>query len=117
MMVLMITFSVVAANHLGLVAAVEGVTGRQLPIVNCVKCGTFWAVLGYGIYGGDTAIYATATAFLASWMAVWMELMMGAIDKLYLKIYDAIYTTTDDGDADTAGTDDALSCVRDGEAW
>ncbi len=36
-----------SANHIGMVAAVEGILHRRLPIVNCQKCLTFWCTLAY----------------------------------------------------------------------
>jgi len=108
--VLMITFSVVAANHLGLVAAAEGILHHRLPVINCPKCAAFWSVLAYGISttpvasasGLITALPPTvAIAFLSAWSAVWLDLFMGIIDHLYIKVYDKIYPTTNPADADT----------------
>lgn len=101
---LMITFSVVAANHLGLVSAIERTVKHRLPIVNCPKCMSFWAVLGYGTltdrgHPGDVPVLV-AVALLAAWAAIWLELFMGFIDQLYLKLYDTIYPTTDCADTD-----------------
>ena len=99
---LVITFSVVAANHLGLVAAIERTVKHRLPIINCPKCITFWTVLGYGLWdvGISDLPVATAVAFLAAWAAIWLELAMGFIDQLYLKAYEQIYPTADSTDAD-----------------
>ena len=98
---LMITFSVVAANHLGLVAAIERTVKHRLPIVNCPKCMTFWTVLVYGTYVSDINVLNIAVALLAAWAAIWLDLFMGFIDKLYLKAYEQIYPTADSTDADT----------------
>ena len=101
---LTITFSVVAANHLGLVSAIERTVKHRLPIVNCPKCMTFWTVLGYGILTGsdhfEDTIELVAVALLAAWAAIWLELAMGFIDRLYLKAYEQIYPTADSTDAD-----------------
>ena len=99
---LMITFSVVAANHLGLVAAIERTLKHRLPIVNCPKCMTFWTVLVYGLWdvGNSDVPLTTAVALLAAWAAIWLELFMGFIDQLYLKAYEQIYPTADSTDAD-----------------
>ena len=100
---LMITFSVVAANHLGLVAAIERTVKHRLPIVNCPKCMTFWTVLAYGVWNvGIPDLPPTiAVALLAAWAAIWLELFMGFVDQLYLKAYEQIYPTADTADADT----------------
>ena len=105
---LMITFSVVAANHLGLVAAIERTLKHRLPIVNCPKCLSFWAVLAYGVLTlpndklsiVNCQLSIITVALLSAWAAVWLELSMGFIDQLYLKIYEQIYPTADSTDAD-----------------
>ena len=102
---LMITFSAVAVNHLGLVAAIERTVKHRLPIADCPKCLTFWAVIGYGALSGHDrlgdVIDVCAVALLAAWAAIWLELFMGFIDKLYLRAYEQIYPTADTTDADT----------------
>ena len=104
---LMITFAAVAANHLGLVSAIERTVKHRLPIVDCPKCLSFWAVIGYGIVDTDSSLFTVhhsltlvAVALLAAWAAIWLELAMGFIDKLYLKAYEQIYPTEDSTDAD-----------------
>lgn len=129
--VLMIVFSATAANHLGLVAAAESVIRHRLPVLNCPKCAAFWMVLTYG-FGCE--IYFTAAhhfvdvndmvachfeyilemlaaAFLSAWSAIWLDLLMGIIDQLYIKLYDKIYPTTDTTDTDALGTADPVSDV------
>ena len=100
---LMITFSVVAMNHLGLVAAIERTVKHRLPIINCPRCMAFWAVLAYGVWNAEISDLplAIAVAFLAAWAAIWLELSMGFIDQLYLKAYEQIYPTADSSDTDT----------------
>ena len=114
--VLLITFSAVAANHLGLVAAVEGVIRHKLPIVNCPKCAAFWSVLVYGIAVGiyfslftiHFSLIILAAAFLSAWSAIWLDLFMGIIDKLYIKVYDTLYPTTDTTDTDALSATDTM---------
>lgn len=111
-----IVFACVTANHLGLISAIEDVTGWKIPVVGCVKCLTFWAVLGYGCYGIATngtelvtsAVTVLAVSFLASYIAIWLELLEGFVDKLYTKCYDKIYSTEDDTAA--ADANDGNSC-------
>ena len=103
--VLMITFSAVAANHLGLVSAIGRTVKHRLPIIDCPKCLTFWAVIGYGTLSGldrfGDIVGICAVALLAAWAAIWLELLMGFIDRLYIKAYEQIYPTEDSADADT----------------
>ena len=97
-----------SANHLGLIAAVESLLHRRLPVVNCPKCFTFWSTLAYllacFLVGGDallgcsgpvTAILSAAprmfaVSFLAAYSALWLELIMYFIDTIYNSIYDNI---------------------------
>ena len=121
--VLMIVFSATAANHLGLVAAAESVVRHRLPVLNCPKCAAFWLVLIYGCSVCCDSVAALlptipeilAAAFLSAWSAIWLDLLMGIIDKLYIKVYDTIYPTTDTPDADTTGAGDAVPDVSGGQ--
>ena len=95
-----IIFSCVAVNHLGLVAAIEKVIRHRLPILNCPKCLTFWSVLAHGLVCCDTIATIPAiiaVALLCSYLALWLELFMYAIDTLYNIIYGKIenYTKAD----------------------
>jgi len=96
-----------SANHLGLIAAVESLLHRRLPVVNCPKCLTFWSTLAYLLacfLTGDDALLGgsliaahlpavprmLAVSFLAAYSALWLELIMYFIDTLYNSIYDNI---------------------------
>ena len=98
-----ILFACVTANHLGLVTAIEYVTKRELPVINCPKCLTFWCVLAYWLlFVGLTDVpLMLAVSFLSSYAALWLELAEGYIDKLYMRLYEKIYNTT----ADKTATD------------
>ena len=112
-----IVFICVTANHLGLISAiVETVTKRhQLPVVSCPKCFSFWCTLGYmGCHGMATCpkgvITMLAVSFLSSYAALWLELVEGYIDTLYMKCYGKIYANPDDAvTSDTDGGDSAGS--------
>ena len=119
--VLMIVFSATAANHLGLVAAAESVVRHRLPILNCPKCAAFWSVIVYGIAVANSSLFTLhsslqilTAAFLSAWSAIWLDLLMGIIDQLYIKLYDKIYPTTDTPDTDAISTADPVSDVPDG---
>lgn len=104
-----IIFICTAVNHLGLVSAVEKTIRHQLPILNCSKCLTFWSVLTYGVavninsslFTLNSSIQSLAISFLSSYIAMWMELFMYAIDTLYNNIYGKIedYDPEKDGRA------------------
>jgi hypothetical protein len=88
--IICIVFACVTANHLGLISAVEDVIRHRLPIINCPKCLTFWCTLIYGIVCCDSVAIPIllALSLLASYAAVWLELIECLIDNLYLYIYD-----------------------------
>lgn len=95
-----------SANHLGLIKAVEGIIHHRLPIVNCVKCCTFWATLIFmlfqlpvslsGVLRGG--VFCLAISFLASYTAIWLELLMFSIDTLYNHIYGKLIQNTEESD-------------------
>lgn len=106
-----IVFVCVTANHLGLVKAVEEKTDKELRIVNCPKCFTFWSVLVYGLAtvpsGFPLGLIAAfprllAISFLSAYLAIWLELLEGFIDTIYIKVYEKIYPNTD---TDTPASD------------
>ena len=100
-----IVFACVTMNHLGLIGTIEKGVGFRIPILNCPKCASFWFTLAYLMGKMGFLIFpqiplVLAISFLASYSAIWLELMEGIIDTLYRKIYDKVYTaadTTDDG--------------------
>ena len=91
-----IVFVCVTANHLGLVKAIEGTIKKEIPIINCPKCASFWLVLAYFVIFSQNYIPALAISFLASYIAIWLELLEGFIDSIYLKVYEKIYSDTSD---------------------
>lgn len=111
-----IVFACTAANHLGLVSAIEEVTGRRLPIVNCCKCASFWGVLIYGCYhiasyGTYGIVTVLAISFLCAYLAIWLELLMGIVDYYYNKVYGKIYTTSDDTPASDTDEGDSADTM------
>ena len=86
-------FACVCANHLGLVSAVEALVRIKLPVINCVKCLSFWIVLVFLLLHHVSVIHSLAASFFAAYSAMWLELFMGYVDYLFGKIYDKIYTT------------------------
>ena len=108
-----IVFACVTANHLGLVSAAEGVVGSKLPIVNCPKCCSFWCVLTYQLVTDCNPLTSLAISFLASYVAIWLELCEGFIDSLYLTLYEKIYSEnindTSAADADNSKPTSTMS--------
>lgn len=98
-----IVFACTAVNHLGLIAAIERVIRHRLPVVNCPKCLTCWSVFAYGmVCCCCTATFSIvaiprllAISLLCSYLAIWLELLMYAIDTLYNAIYAKIENIED----------------------
>ena len=129
-----IVFACTAVNHLGLIQAVEERIDKSIPIVNCHKCLSFWATLAYcvatsttaGLFsasGGSAAalvlsglplaIHALAISSLAAWLSIWLDLLMGIIDKIYIHIYEKTYPNPDNDhalatNADNGNPEDSL---------
>ena len=107
-----IVFICVTANHLGLVKGIEKVVGFPLFIINCCKCFTFWSTLIYSKCHCGW-IDALAISFLASYSAIWLELLEGYVDIIYDKVYEKIYSRADDNetaaDTDKGDTDSTVS--------
>ena len=108
-----IVFTCVTSIHLGLVKAIEDIAQRELRIVNCPKCFSFWSVLAYTVITSRNAITSLAISFLCSYLALWLELIEGFIDSLYMKLYETIYSDTTDNetsaDADNGHPASSLS--------
>lgn len=105
-----IVFICVTMNHLGLIGKLEEIMG-ELPILNCPKCASFWATLVVGLWGIKSfygVISVLATSFLASYLAIWLELLEGFIDSLYIKCYEKIYANPADDEV-AADTDEGHS--------
>ena len=102
----------VTMNHMGLVSAVESIVRTKLWIIDCPKCCTFWATLIYMLIVSHDIITILAVSFLASYSALWLELLEAFIDTLYMKLYGKIITTdTDDTAASDADGGDSASSV------
>ena len=93
-----IVFACATANHMGLIESLEKAIGRSIPVLNCVKCSTFWFVLAYSSVSSGCLTESLAVSFLASYLALWVELSETYIDTLYIKLYGTI-TETDNGGA------------------
>ena len=89
-----VVISCVLANHMGLVSEIEKILRIKIPIVNCVKCFTFWSTLAFMLIHTYNTIAAVAISFLLSYSAIWLELFFGIIDKCYESIYEKVYKSS-----------------------
>ena len=95
-----IVFICTAVNHLGLISAIQGIVKFKLWVVDCPKCFTCWSVMAYQLVTGCNPLTSLAIALLCSYLALWLNLFMYAIDTLYNKIYGKIedYDKGDDAE-------------------
>ena len=101
-----IVLSCVLANHLGLIEKLEHIMHIKLCVVNCVKCFTFWCVLAYGMfsYCFNNYLLCVAISFLMAYFALWLELFLCLLGKLYTKAYEMVYEQGDSTDKDIGCT-------------
>ena len=85
-----IVFICTAINHLGLIGAIKRIVKFKLWIVDCPKCFTCWSVMAYQIVSGCNPLLSLAIALLCSYLAIWLNLFMYAIDTFYNRIYGKI---------------------------
>ena len=108
-----IVFISVTMNHLGLIGKIEEIYGKEIPIINCPKCASFWITFIFSLWEVSSfygVIKVLAISFLASYIAIWLELLEGYVDTLYIRLYGKIYETSDNtpaadaDDGNSAGT-------------
>ena len=103
-----LTVAAVLVNHLGLIEAIEKVARRELPIINCSRCLTFWSVLAWMCVSMPSSQHIPvilATSTIAAFLAPWLELCFGLIGKLYEKIYEKTFPKADTSEASAGDTD------------
>lgn len=112
MEIIFVMISCVLVNHLGLISGIEKVAKHSLPIVNCVKCSTFWFCLLYGLFSKNGIVFSIMISLTLSYVAIWLELLCGYIDSIYGKIYNKIYKeSSDKEDSCDTNTEDSESTV------
>lgn len=82
------------ANHMGLVSAIEERVGFKLLVLDCVKCSVFWTTLAAGVFSERAVLIPAVMAFIYSYLALWLELLLCWVDSLYLKCYGKIVSNT-----------------------
>lgn len=94
--VIYIVVSCVLAIHLGLIDAIEEKIKYHFIMLNCPKCLSFWLVLAYLLCTHIEPIVAIATAFICSYAALWLELLLSLITMIYNKLYEIVNTKNQD---------------------
>lgn len=83
----MILFCCVMFIHLGLGEAICKTIHIDFILFKCVKCLTWWMILCYTLFNDYTLIESCFTAFLASYSALWFDLLLAKMSKIYEQEY------------------------------
>lgn len=70
--------------HLGLGDTISEILHVDFILLRCVKCLTFWCVLGYSIVRLPVE-QSVCVAFVCSYVSLWAELLLGIIANRYEK--------------------------------
>lgn len=77
--------------HLGLGQAICKVLKMKFVLFKCVKCCTFWCILAYTLFFTDYRWeLCLAISFLSSYLALWFDLALAKLSKVYEKLYEQI---------------------------
>lgn len=70
--------------HLGMGDTICNIIKRDITLLRCTKCISFWSVLCYSLahYNPLTSI---TTAFCAAYVALWLDLLLHKIAEWYEK--------------------------------
>lgn len=68
--------------HLGMGETICNIIKRDVTLLQCTKCLTFWSVLCYSLFHTDVLTSIT-TAFVTAYIALWAELLLDKARKWY----------------------------------
>lgn len=81
---------------MGLSDAIQEFIEVRLGILSCVKCLTFWVVLTYLILHRMRIVQAVPASFILSYLALWLDLGLSALNKIYNEQYKQIISAEGD---------------------
>lgn len=76
--------------NMGLSEAVQETLGFHSRILSCPKCLTFWTTLTFLVFSGCRFVVAIGASFLFSYLALWADLGLSALNKIYNELYKQI---------------------------
>ena len=84
--------------HLGLGETIGKLLRTDFVLFRCVKCLTFWCVLGYSLLCVSIpAEAAVCIAFMCAYAALWAELLLGKLANAYEKLSEDVATEEPQG--------------------
>lgn len=76
--------------NMGLSDAIQETLGFHSRILSCPKCLVWWSCLTYLAFSGCRIITAAGVSFLLSYLALWLDLGLSALNKIYNESYQQI---------------------------
>lgn len=86
----MLVVACVLFINMGLADAIQETIGIRLKFLSCVKCLSFWAALIYLLVGRCGIVTAVGASFLLSYIALWADLGLSALNRKYNEFYEQI---------------------------
>lgn len=84
--------------HLGLGETIGRLLRTDFVLLRCVKCLTFWCVLGYSLLCVSIPAEASVCiAFMCAYAALWAELLLGKLANAYEKLSEDVATEEPQG--------------------
>ena len=82
--------------NMGLSDAIQETLGFHFKILSCVKCFTFWCILLYLTIRGAQFYEVVSASFILSYLALWLDLGLSALNKIYNESYQQILSAKAD---------------------
>lgn len=85
--VILLVVACVLFVNMGLSDAIQETLNIRFRIVSCVKCLCFWVSLIYLLVCRCRFVTAVGASFLLSYLALWADLGLSALNRKYNEIY------------------------------
>ena len=76
--------------NMGLSDAIQETIGFHSRILSCPKCLTFWTTFSFLLISRCRIATAVGASFLLSYSALWADLGLSALNKIYNELYEQI---------------------------
>ena len=96
----MVLISCVLFLHLGLGDEIEKRLHIKCILLECPKCLSFWSILIVSLFYFDV-IRAIFNAFVCAYLALWLDIALSYVSKIYNRLYEEINTESDESSEDS----------------
>ena len=100
--------------HLGLGDTICKIIRYNFVLFQCIKCLTFWSVLGYLIINTTNIITSVTIAFICAYIALWIDLLLSLIAQKYEKYYESMGTEKSQNNRSTKTNNNQDKKVKNG---